>query len=60
MTRAIKYTTDALNSDQHLKLTPGTNNLVEAHFEGFTKGKYDKTITGFYYFKEVRKKPIRS
>ena len=56
-TTSIKYTTIALSDNQYLK--HGVRKGIighEEYFEGYTNGKYDKKISGFYFIADIKVK----
>lgn len=50
-----KYTTVALENNQYLILG-GYIGIVEAYCIGFTNGKRDKKLDGYYFKKELKEK----
>ncbi len=49
----IKFTTQALQDNQHL-IKKSTPCMIETFAEGYTDGKRDKSLDGFYYRKELK------
>lgn len=51
----VKFTTVALSENQHLIKQP-TYSYWEAYCIGYTNGKRDKTLDGYYFRKELQVK----
>jgi hypothetical protein len=50
-----KLTTVALNDNQHLKAIREAN-IAEIYCSGYTEGKRDKSLDGYYYKGELKLK----
>lgn len=51
-----RYTTIALKSNQHLVMASIMNGFVETRMEGYTNGKRDKSLDGYYFNSELTEK----
>lgn len=52
----MKYTTVALNDNQYLKAELSKYFSIETYCQGYTNGKRDKTLDGWYFTKELQLK----
>lgn len=50
--KKAKFTTVALKENQHLKVVSDAS-IVEWYCEGYTDGKRDKSLDGYYFKSEV-------
>ncbi len=51
----VKHTTVALDDNQHLILT-NDRTIAEIYCKGYTDGKIDKSICGYYFRRELKVK----
>ena len=49
-----KFTTVALKENQHLELSDGNIGMFEAWMIGFTDGKRDKSLDGYYIISQLK------
>lgn len=49
----MKYTTIALTDEQYLKWINKVS-IVEVYCKGYTDGKRDKSLDGYYFIKELK------
>lgn len=54
--KQVKLTTAALAETQHLINTNSHLCIIEAYCVGYTNGKRDKSLDGFYFKKELKVK----
>jgi hypothetical protein len=54
MYKRKKHTTIALEANQHLCVSfKHISTIVEVYMEGFTDGKRDRSLDGWYFFQDI-------